>query len=202
MIPRKAREPDACTFVPTGKIDMTRHKLILILGLTLPLIGCAVGQPAQERTRNEAFAGSIAMVLDNWHNAAAEADEARYFSYFTSDAVFLGTDATERWSINEFFAFSKPFFDSGKAWTFIPRDRAIRVDAGGQVAWFDEMLDSEHLGVCRGSGILVLTATGWKIAHYNLSIPIPNDLARQFVDQIASFQAAMANQEGDARPQP
>lgn len=175
---------------------MTRFKLILALGLALPLVGCVVDQQPAEQPQAKAPTHSIATILDDWHNAAAEADESRYFSHFTSNAVFLGTDATERWTIDEFFAFSKPFFDRGKAWTFIPRDRSIRVDEGGGVAWFDEMLDSEHLGLCRGSGILVQTPSGWKIAHYNLSIPVPNDLAGQIVDQIAAFETARTRPQG------
>src|SRR5690349_244610 len=42
---------------------------------------------------------AIHAVLDDWHRAAASADEARYFSHFTSDAIFLGTDKTERWDL-------------------------------------------------------------------------------------------------------
>ncbi len=46
------------------------------------------------------------------------------------------------------------------------------------------MLDTPNLGVCRGSGVLVLINGNWKIAQYNLSIPIPNALAGGIVKQI------------------
>lgn len=37
-------------------------------------------------------------------------------------------------------------------------------------------LDTTHLGPARGSGVLVRDDRGaWKIAQYNLSIPIPNE---------------------------
>ena len=39
---------------------------------------------------------AVARVLDDLNDAAARADEARYFALYTSDAVFLGTDAKER----------------------------------------------------------------------------------------------------------
>jgi hypothetical protein len=41
----------------------------------------------------------IAAVLDDWHQAASVADEARYFGYFAPNGVFMGTDATERWTV-------------------------------------------------------------------------------------------------------
>src|SRR5262249_25886832 len=44
-------------------------------------------------------------VLDDWHDAAAKADEERYFSHFAESAVFLGTDATERWDTTAFRSF-------------------------------------------------------------------------------------------------
>ena len=38
-------------------------------------------------------------VLDQWHIAAAQANFDKYFGLMTDDAVFIGTDATENWSI-------------------------------------------------------------------------------------------------------
>lgn len=40
------------------------------------------------------------------------------------------------------------------------------------------------MGLCRGSGVLVRIGSAWKIAQYNLSIPIPNRLTKQLVKQI------------------
>jgi hypothetical protein len=46
----------------------------------------------------------------------------------------------------------------------------------GDVAWFDEDLDTPNLGPARGTGVLVKVGSGaWKIAQYNLSVPIPNE---------------------------
>jgi hypothetical protein len=58
------------------------------------------------------------------------------------------------------------------------------------VAWFDELLESPHLGTCRGSGVLVAVGGSWKITQYNLSIPIPNALADAVVKQIADSAKA------------
>jgi hypothetical protein len=127
----------------------------------------------------------VAGVLNDWHRAAAAADEPRYFGHFAGNGVFLGTDATERWTVKEFREWARPHFSAKKAWNFRPRDRHIEVSGDGRTAWFDEMLDTGTLGVCRGSGVLVLEGGNWKIAQYNLSIPIPNALADAIVKEIA-----------------
>lgn len=123
-------------------------------------------------------------VLDDWHKAAADADETRYFGHMTADSVFLGTDAGERWDRDAFRAFAHPYFAKGKAWTFVPRERHVIIDPHGNVAWFDEKLDSASYGDVRGSGVLRKVGKAWKIAHYNLTIPIPNALAKTVVEMI------------------
>jgi hypothetical protein len=135
----------------------------------------ASGQPAAQ----------IAHMLDDWHAAAAAADEPHYFSDFAANGVFMGTDATERWTVPQFRDYAHPFFARGRAWSFKPRDRHVDFSADGHTAWFDEMLDTPNLGVCRGSGVVILSGAEWKIAQYNLSIAIPNALADAIVKQIA-----------------
>lgn len=130
----------------------------------------------------------VAAVLDDWHQAASVADEARYFSHFAANGVFMGTDATERWTVAEFRAWAQPHFARKKAWSFRPHDRHVDFSADGQTAWFDEMLDTPNLGPSRGSGVLVRDGKSWKIAQYNLSIPIPNDLADGIVKEIAEHR--------------
>lgn len=127
---------------------------------------------------------AVDRVLDDWHSAAAVADEARYFRHAAPDFVFLGTDASERWDLAAFRAFAHPYFAKGKAWTFTPRERHVDFAPGGDVAWFDEKLDSASYGDTRGSGVLRHIAGEWKIAQYNLTIPIPNELADEVVAKI------------------
>jgi hypothetical protein len=117
--------------------------------------------------------GEVTRVLDAWHAAAARADEEAYFALIAEQGVFLGTDATERWDKPAFRAYAHPHFAKGKAWTFHATARHVTV--AGEVAWFDEDLATERLGPARGSGVLVREAGGWKVALYDLSIPIPND---------------------------
>lgn len=127
---------------------------------------------------------SINAMLDDWHKAAAQADEARYFGHAAPEFVFLGTDATERWDLASFRAFAHPYFAKGKAWTFVPHDRHVAIAPGGDVAWFDEKLDSGSYGDCRGTGVVRKVDGEWKIAQYNLTIPIPNALAKRVVEMI------------------
>ncbi len=68
---------------------------------------------------------AVNTVMNQWHQAAANADFDTYFSIMTDDAHFIGTDATENWNKTDFMKFSKPFFDKGKAWNFKVLDRNI-----------------------------------------------------------------------------
>jgi len=127
----------------------------------------------------------VKTVVDDWHNAAAEADFERYFGHFAdSSSIFMGTDATERWNVAEFKAFSKPYFDRGRAWNFTPLTRHIYISENGKTAWFDEELSTPNLGPSRGTGVLVLENEAWKIAHYSLTVPIPNPIMDDVKDQI------------------
>ncbi len=134
---------------------------------------------------------AVAAVLDDLHAAASEADGDRYFSHFTFDSVFLGTDATERWSKGEFQAFAEPYFSQGKGWTYHVRER--HVSLAEPIAWFDEVLDNDSYGECRGTGVLRKTPEGWKIEQYNLTIPIPNELAK---DVVAKIKAGSQSSSG------
>lgn len=134
-------------------------------------------------------------MLDDWHEAAARADEERYFAHFADVAVFIGTDATERWTVPQFRAYAHPHFAKGKAWTMRATRREVTIAwtprPGVATAWFDEELVSMSLGVARGSGVLVrdIKSGAWKIAQYNLSIPVPNE----------RFEAVRALIEGGGR---
>lgn len=127
---------------------------------------------------------AVAEVLDDLHELAAGGDPDAYFALFADDAMFLGTDATERWSIEEFRAFAEPHFADGHGWTYTVEDRWVHVSGDGDTAWFDEILHNERLGECRGSGVLTRSGDDWLIAQYNLTLPVPNELIDDVVKQI------------------
>lgn len=130
----------------------------------------------------------INTVIDSWHKAAANAEFDNYFSYMTSNGVFIGTDATENWQLDAFKTFSKPYFDKGKAWNFTSLQRNIYFDKSQNTAWFDELLHTQ-MKICRGSGVLIKEGKNWKIAHYVLSMTIPND----HTDEVVKIKEKIEN---------
>jgi uncharacterized protein (TIGR02246 family) len=163
-------------------------KKVLFAICMAALASGATAQSADER--------AVGAVLDAWHAAAAAADEEKYFSYFAPEAVFLGTDATERWRRDEFRRFAHPYFAKGKAWDFKSVARWITIAPDRKVAWFDESLATPNLGPCRGSGVLVATNFGWKITQYNLSITIPNDLVDDLKKRIEGYEKDKPSKKG------
>ncbi len=134
----------------------------------------------------------IGNVLNTFHQAAADANQDLYFSLLDEQAIFLGTDGSERWNKQEFAKFVKPYFSKGQGWLYKPGQRNITLvaqsNSNEQLAFFDELLENNNYGQCRGSGVLRLTSTGWKILQYNLSIPVPNGIANDVVETIRSHQ--------------
>ena len=150
-------------------------RLALLLCATLTL--CA--QPPTEK--------AVAALLDDWHLAAAQADEGRYFGHLAEGSVFLGTDPGERWPKAAFQVWAHPIFQRGKAWSFKATRRAITLSKDGRTAWFDEDLDTPNLGPARGSGVLSREGDRWLIQQYNLSVPIPNALMKAVRAQIEAL---------------
>jgi hypothetical protein len=128
---------------------------------------------------------AIDSLLNRWHKAAATADEAVFFdSIMTSDAIYLGTDVTERWLRDELKSWAKSAFEKEVAWAFTPKRRAVYFNENDpRFAWFEEDLDT-WMGPCRGSGVLLKTDGKWKLKHYNLAISVPNDAVDKYLNII------------------
>ena len=116
-------------------------------------------------------------LLDGLHQDAHEGNFDSYFDRYSSDAIFLGTDKTERWTIDEFKAYARPAFNDGHGWTYSVVERNWEGDS--DIRWFDEILFNEKLGHCRGTGVVQLINNEWKIAHYALTMLIPNQIAAE-----------------------
>jgi len=129
-------------------------------------------------------AARVRAVLDEFHAAASAADEERYVALLAPNAVFLGTDGGERWAGEDYRAFVHRYFSQGKGWTYTPSSRSVEIAVDGRTAWFDERVENEWYGQCRGTGVLQLREGEWKIEQYNLTIPIPNELAAEVVAKI------------------
>lgn len=137
----------------------------------------------------------VSRVLDQWHEAAGKADFEEYFGLMAENSIYIGTDATENWDLEEFKDFSKPYFDRGRAWDFTPIARNIYFSEAGSTAWFDELLDT-HMGICRGSGILSFQDGEWKIAHYVLSMTVPNEQADKVTELKQEIDSSVLGKPG------
>lgn len=124
---------------------------------------------------------SLDTFATRWHRAAAEADATTFFGSMDDMAIYIGTDATEHWTKDEFYTFAKPYFDKGKAWDFTAKERHIFIDPDENIAYWDELLDT-WMGDCRGTGIVKRQADGsWKLLHYTLSVTVPNEDIKAFI---------------------
>lgn len=122
----------------------------------------------------------INAILNQWHSDVADSNFDAYFSKMTVNSVFIGTDAEEIWDKKKFKEFSKPYFDNKETWNFTPLNRNIYFSPDHNTVWFDELLDT-WMGICRGSGVLIKENNNWKIAHYVLSVTIPNDDMKEII---------------------
>ena len=164
----------------------SRQRLLTPMAVFVCLITSAL--PAAPLAGQGDAPDAVSAVLDALHEAASEADFDRYFSLYAAEAVFLGTDATERWTREGFMDYARPHFDAGRGWTYRMIERHISIAPGGRTAWFDERLDNAGLGETRGSGVLVIEDGSWKVAQYNLTIPIPNEVAGDVVRTIRALR--------------
>ncbi|MFG0307221.1 MAG: nuclear transport factor 2 family protein [Phycisphaerales bacterium JB040] len=185
---------------PSPCLLRVRTLLLALACAGVLLAGCRTGASGP---RGGGVAGPdqtpmIAVAVNAWHEAAARSDFTGYFARMTDDAVFLGTDATERWTRAEFEAFCRPYFSAGRGWRYEPIDRKIMIAPDGRTAWFDERLQNAGLGECRGTGVVELGDDGaWRIAHYSLTIPIPNAIARDVAQRIRSLSGAAEPAPGE-----
>ena len=114
-------------------------------------------------------------LLDGLHQDAHEGKFDSYFDRYSPNAIFLGTDKTERWTVQEFKSYAQPAFADGHGWTYKVVER--NWEGEGDTRWFDEILFNEKLGHCRGTGVVQLINDEWKIAHYALTMLVPNSIA-------------------------
>ena len=169
---------------------MVRKKLIKNISVLLIMVAgiysCEKGDSKNIDTNKQVSTENIDIFLNDWHKAASKANYSDYFSKMDSISVFIGTDATENWSKNQFQKFSKPYFDDGKAWDFKTLERHIYTSKSGDFIWFDELLDT-WMGVCRGSGVIEMVDGKLKIKHYVLSLTVPNDVIDEVIKINSNF---------------
>jgi hypothetical protein len=126
--------------------------------------------------------------VDAWHDDAAHARMA-YFDKIAPDGVYIGTDRSELWQRDAFKAWARKYFEGRKsAWAFKATRRNVYASEDGKLIWFDELLDTPNMGHCMASGVIRKTAKGFEIVHYQLSMAVPNEIAKQVTDLVTKAE--------------
>ncbi|MDP3669436.1 MAG: nuclear transport factor 2 family protein [Telluria sp.] len=162
-----------------------KHILLACCALLLSL-----GAPARTVDADAALKQQVNAFVDEWHDDAAHARLA-YFDKIAKDGVYIGTDKTELWHRDQFKQWARRFFERKSAWAFKATRRNVYLSPDRQFIWFDELLDTQ-MGVCQASGVIRKSAKGFEIAHYQLSIAVPNGVASKVSAAIKEFDAAPA----------
>lgn len=170
------------TFVLNGKVS---HCGTNAFQLVRTADGWRILQVTDTRQRNGCdrpdYTAALDSLISRWHEAAATADEEVFFGSMLNEGIYIGTDASELWTAGEMAEWAAPYFERDTAWAFTPYDRHLYFDESGTTAWWDELLET-WMGVCRGSGVAVRNEQGeWKLAHYHLSVTIPNEKIQDFI---------------------
>lgn len=147
------------------------------------LMGCAATQP-RAGWKEDFNRCNVLAVTSAWHIAAEWGMFDLYFDLMTDDAVFLGTDVSERWTKAEFMEYAREPFSDGHGWAYTPSESNVAFSDDRRTAWVDEQLAHEKYGMLRGTGVLVKVGDEWKIAHYSLTFLVPNEIAGEVVELI------------------
>ena len=143
---------------------------------------------------DDANLNAIDNVLDDFHDAAAHGDKARFLGHMTANGVFMGTDEWERWPKNpDFSDYVDSRFRDGSGWSYKSVEREVSVADSAEIAWFDEVVYSETSGRLRGTGVLVKESGKWKIAHYAMSFLILNENWEEVIELTKKTMLEKAN---------
>jgi hypothetical protein len=174
---------------------MKNQRILPVLLLALLWAGYASGETPAD-------------ALDALHRAGENADPAAFISLLTSDAVVLGLPGNAHLSGKSLRDYIGASFPGGEAWNYRGAQREIRYSADGAVAWFDEALAHDHLARGWGSGVLVRTGAGWRVAQYSLNLcadssrpPSAAAGAQQGPGTQTETAAAEADEPGVAAPE-
>jgi hypothetical protein len=137
---------------------------------------------------------TINKLLNDWHQSAAVVDQQTYFDFIADDGIYIGTDSTEIWTKQAFFDWSTPHFNAGKTWDFKTNSRNIYLSEDEKIAWFDELVTNGKITL-RGSGVLEMNENTWKIKHYVLSVPVPNEKFNAVRDVLIAPQEKLEKEE-------
>jgi hypothetical protein len=165
--------------------------LMLMAALLIALPAFAANSNSNS-SADPALAKQVNAFVDAWHDDAANARMA-YFDKMAPDGVYIGTDRSELWQRDAFKAWARKYFEGRKsAWAFKATRRNVYASADGKLIWFDELLDTPNMGHCMASGVIRKTDKGFEILHYQLSMAVPNEIAKQVTELVRKSEESPA----------
>ena len=119
---------------------------------------------------------AIETLMNLWHQSASKSNASIFFdSLMWPEAIYLGTDISEKWKRDELKYWSASAFEKDTAWDFKVNRRSIyKNEFDNNIIWLEEDLLT-WMGPCRGSAVLIKKNQQWKIMHYNLAVAVSND---------------------------
>lgn len=157
---------------------ITYYKPFLVLfSLLMPLFSFRAQSEATDSKDQQEI--RLNQFMDTWHRAAAKANAEVFFGMMSEDAVYIGTDKTERWLRDELREWASGAFARESAWTFKATKRNWQIHAENQFAICDELLET-WMGPCRSTAVLSWNGDSWQIIHYQLSVTIDNNKIEDF----------------------
>ena len=118
--------------------------------------------------------------LSSVEPVAAIGDSVGFFSRMTEDALYLGTDETERWTRTTMGKDLGKFFNGKKAWHFIAYNRIYTALDDKNTILFDESLKT-WMGPCKSTGMLRKVKGKWLISYYNLNVAVSNAVVKDYL---------------------
>jgi beta-lactamase class D len=153
--------------------------IVLLAAILLLFMSNGLAKAGAPDTVNDVgLRKSLEKQIAEWHKFAAAANLDAYIGMMSNNAVFIGTDPSEKWTREKFRTFCAPYFAKKRTWDFRAAERSVTISKNRETAWFDEVL-STQMGICRGSGVMVRVGSDWKIAQYVLSPTVPNSIMKQ-----------------------
>lgn len=154
------------------KLTFSNFILLGVLFFVIQMISSSYAGAESDHVREDE-------AINAWHEAAAVGDSAAFFSMMTENAVYLGTDESERWDKTSMGKDLGKYFNGKRAWKFIPYNRIYTELEDKNSILFDECLRT-WMGPCKATGILTKEKGNWKISYYNLSVAVPNDNVKDY----------------------
>ncbi len=140
---------------------------------------------------NGATAGGSGIILVNerlieeghdWELSSAE-----WRGLIAPDATLVGRSA--RLTVPVLRALVEPHLARGQGWTSIPIEHRVYLSPTGDLAWFEELYESQNQGRMRGTGVMRKVDGDWKFAHGNVMLLVPRQLQEDLARRIDAFYA-------------